>query len=108
MAEGIRPGRELKDRLRLTGDQERAMHRLMDAMFAESRPAGKRLLAAEQRLRTLFADSAATEAAVRAAVIDAERTRAELRLIHLLAHLKTRDLLSVEQRRLYHAARWED
>jgi len=42
------------------------------------------------------------------AVNDVERTRADVRLIHLLAHLKTRDLLSVEQRHLYHAARWSD
>jgi hypothetical protein len=54
---------ELKDRLRLTGDQERAMHRLMDAMFAESRPAAARLLATEQRLRGLFAAGVANEAA---------------------------------------------
>ena len=99
---------ELKDRLRLTGDQEQAMHRLMDVMFAESRPAASRLLASGQRLRTLFAAGSANEAAVRAAATDVERTRTEVRLIHLLAHLKTRDLLSVEQRRLYHSARWED
>jgi Spy/CpxP family protein refolding chaperone len=99
---------ELKERLRLTGDQERAIQRLMGAMFAESRPAAARLLATEQRLRALFAAGAATEAAVRAAVTDVERTRTEVRLIHLLAHLKTRDLLSVEQRHVDHAARWGD
>lgn len=99
---------ELKDRLRLTGAQERAMHRLMDAMFAQSQPAAARLLATEQRLRALFAGDAADEAAVRAAVTEVERTRTEVRLIHLLAHLKTRDILSIEQRRLYHAARWKD
>ena len=35
-----------------------------------------------------------------------ERARSEVRLVHLLAHLKTRDLLSEDQRRLYHEARW--
>ena len=99
---------ELKDRLRLTGDQEWAMQRVMDALFVESRPAGARLLAAERQLRALFAASAASETAVRAAVTDVERTRTEVQLIHLLAHLKTRDVLTVEQRRLYHAARWSD
>jgi Spy/CpxP family protein refolding chaperone len=99
---------ELKERLRLTGDQERAMYRLMDAMFAESRPAAARLLATERRLHALFAAGVANEATVRAAVTDVERTRTEVRLIHLLAHLMTRDLLSGEQGRLYHAARWED
>lgn len=99
---------ELKDRLRLSPDQERAMQRLKDAMFGESRPAAARLLAAERRLRALFAAGAANETTVRAAVTDAEQTRAELRMIHLLAHLETRDLLSAEQRRLYHAARWQE
>ena len=99
---------ELKDRLRLTGDQERAMHRLVDDMLAQSRPAAARLLATEQQLRALFALGAANETAVHAAVVDVERTRTEVRMIHLLAHLKTREILSVEQRRLYHAARWED
>ena len=28
------------------------------------------------------------------------------RLVHLLTHLKTRDLLTEEQRRTYHEARW--
>jgi len=84
------------------------MYRLMDAMFAKSRPAAARLLATERRLRAHFAAGVANEATVRAAVTDVERPRTEVRLIHLLAHLKTRDLLSGEQRRLYHAARWED
>jgi hypothetical protein len=56
----------------------------------------------------LFAAGAATETTVRAAVTDAERTRAELRVIHLLAHLETRALLSAEQIRQYHAARWQE
>ncbi|MGH6689995.1 MAG: periplasmic heavy metal sensor [Gammaproteobacteria bacterium] len=98
---------ELKDRLRLTSDQERAAQLLVDAMFAQSRPAGARLLAAEQRLRTVFSAGTASEAAVRAAAADIERARTEVRLVHLLAHLKTREILSVEQRGLYHAARWK-
>lgn len=97
---------ELKDRLRISGDQEREMQRMMDTMFAESRPAAARLLAAERRLRSLFASGTADEASVRAAVADVERARAEVRLVHLLTHLKTRDRLTEEQRRLYHAVRW--
>jgi len=64
------------------------------------------LLDAEARLRRLFADRAADEAAVRAAVADVERARSEVRLVHLLTHLKTRDLLTEAQRRTYHEARW--
>jgi len=78
----------------------------MHTMFAESRPKGARLLEAEAKLRRLFADRTADEAAVRAAVAEVERVRSEVRLAHLLTHLKTRDLLTEEQRRIYHEARW--
>jgi hypothetical protein len=43
---------------------------------------------------------------VRVAVADIERARSQVRLVHLLAHLKTRDLLTEDQRRIYHEARW--
>ena len=97
---------ELKEQLGLSSEQETRVRALMDAMFAESRPKGARLLEAEARLRTLFASGRADESAVRAATAEVERARAELRLVHLLTHLKTRDLLTDTQRRLYHEARW--
>ena len=97
---------EFRDRLKLTADQAAKMQELMHTMFAESRPKGARLLEAEAKLRRLFADRTADEAAVRAAVAEVERVRSEVRLAHLLTHLKTRDLLTEEQRRIYHEARW--
>jgi Spy/CpxP family protein refolding chaperone len=97
---------ELADRLKLTAEQEAKARALMHAMFAESKPKGARLLEAEARLRRLFADRTADNATVRAAVDDVERARSEVRLVHLLTHLKTRDLLTEEQRRIYHEARW--
>src|SRR4051812_9466903 len=97
---------ELKDRLRLTPEQEARVTALETAMFADARPKSARLLDAEARLRRLFADGAADDARVRAAVADAERARADVRLVHLLAHLETRAILTDAQRRLYHDARW--
>ena len=97
---------ELKDRLNLTAEQEAKMQHLMHAMFAESKPKSAQLLEAEARLRRLFAEHAADDAAVRAAVDAVERARREVRLVHLLTHLKTRDRLTEEQRRIYHEARW--
>ena len=97
---------ELKDRLKLTADQEARVQTMLAAMFAESRPKSARLLEDEARLRQLFAGGRADEAAVRAAVADVERARAEVRLVHLMFHLKTREVLTDEQRRLYHEARW--
>jgi Spy/CpxP family protein refolding chaperone len=97
---------ELKDRLRLSSDQEARVQELMTAMYGESRLKSARLLDAEAALRRLFADGAADEATVRAAVQAVEQARRDVRLVHLLTHLRTRDLLTEEQRRIYHEARW--
>lgn len=97
---------ELKERLGLTSEQETRVRALMDAMFAASRPKSAQLLDAERRLRALFAGGSADEAAVRAAVAEVERARAETRLVHLLAHLETREILTEAQRRAYQEARW--
>jgi Spy/CpxP family protein refolding chaperone len=97
---------ELKDRLALSAEQEARVRALMHAMFAESRPKSARLLDAEKRLRALFAGGGADEAAVRAATAEVERARTDVRLVHLRAHLKTRDVLTEAQRRAYHEARW--
>ena len=97
---------ELQDQLQLTPEQEARMQALFAAMLAEARAGAARLAAAEARLRGVFAGGAADAAAVRAAVADAERARTEVRLVHLLTHLETRDLLSQAQRRTYHQLRW--
>jgi Spy/CpxP family protein refolding chaperone len=97
---------ELKDQLALTPEQQTRVQALMDGMFAQARPAGARLLEAEARLRALFAEGRANEAAVRAAAAEVEQRRGEVRLVHLLTHLRTRDLLTEQQRATYHAARW--
>lgn len=97
---------ELRERLRLTSDQTAKAEALTRAMFDESRPKAAALIAAEARLRRLFAEQTADDARVRAAVTEVERARTEIRLVHLLTHLATRDLLTDEQRRLYHEARW--
>ena len=97
---------ELKDRLGLDAAQEGRVRALLHAMFAESRPKGARLLDAEARLRSLFASGTADDTAVRTAVAEVERARAEVRLVHLLAHLRTREILTEAQRRTYQEARW--
>ena len=97
---------ELKNRLGLSRDQEVKAEGLLAAMFAESRPKSARLLDAEAKLRRLFAGSRPDEAAVRAAVTEVEMARADVRLVHLMFHLKMRDALTDEQRRVYQVARW--
>jgi Spy/CpxP family protein refolding chaperone len=97
---------ELKDRLQLTAEQETRMRALFESMLAEARPRAARLAAAEARLRQLFSERTADDAVVRTAVAEAESARAEVRLVHLLTHLRTRDLLTETQRQTYHHLRW--
>jgi Spy/CpxP family protein refolding chaperone len=97
---------ELRERLGLTPEQQRRAAALLEVMLAESRPRSARLLEAERRLADIFRMGTAEEAAVRAAAAEVERARSEVRLTHLLTHLKARDLLTEAQRRLYHEARW--
>lgn len=97
---------ELGDALRLTTSQTSQVRTLESAMFAESRPRSAALLAAERRLDALFTSGRATEADLASLVADVERLRGEVRLVHLRYHLKTRDLLSEEQRLVYHERRW--
>ncbi len=96
---------ELKEPLKLTSEQEaraRELHATVRAELSKS----TRLLEAERRLERLFAERAATEETVRAVVAEIERARTEVRLVHLLTHLRTRDLLTEEQRQTYHEIRW--
>src|SRR4030095_559439 len=86
-------GAQTGDGRRLTPHQETRMRALLDAMFAEARLRAARLAEAEARLRRVCAEGNADEATVRAAVAEAERARVEVRLAHLLTHLRTRDLL---------------
>lgn len=97
---------ELKSHLQLTLEQEAKLHVLMQAMFSEARPKGASLLESEARLRQLFAGRTADAATVRAAVAEVEAARREVRLVHLLTHLETREILTDAQIATYTALRW--
>ena len=92
---------ELSDELGLGKDQVNEIRELYDAMKAEAVPAGERLIEAEAALERFFRDGRTDEAALREAVDAAGRARAELRRVHLAAHLATPALLSDAQRSRY-------
>jgi hypothetical protein len=97
---------ELGDALGLSPSQASQVRALETAMLSESRPRSAALLAAERRLDALFTSGRATEADLSPLVAEVERLRGEVRLVHLRYHLKTRDLLTEQQRLVYHERRW--
>lgn len=90
-AEGL--GLDTAQRTRLT--------QLMDAMRSEAIAAGDRLIAAEYVLDRLFADSRASPEAVRAAVATVAAAQGQVRAVHLVTHVATREVLTPSQRDRY-------
>jgi len=97
---------ELTRELGISAEQETRMRGLFETMLRDAQARAGRLAAAEARLARLFVDRAADEGTVRTAVQDAEAARREVRLVHLLAHLRTHDVLTEAQRQKYHELRW--
>ena len=97
---------ELTRELGITAAQETRMRSLFGTMLREARARAGRLAAAEARLARLFAEGTADEGTVRVAVSETEAARRDVRLVHLMAHLQTRDVLTEAQRQKYHELRW--
>jgi hypothetical protein len=92
---------DLAGPLGLTPEQRVVAERLMTEMRARAVPLGEAVIAAEAALDRLFKSGTATPAAIAAASAEVGRLRAELRAVHLVAHLGMRDALSEHQRRAY-------
>jgi len=97
---------DMKDELELSADQVRDVQQLFDKMHSRAVELGNELLAKEAELDRLFAQSVSGEASVRHLLTESALLRAELRWVHIFAHLEARDLLTPEQRHAYHAARY--
>jgi len=96
---------ELKDELKLTAGQQAAVEKLFAHMKEKAIARGKEVLSAEARLEKMFADRR-PEAELREESFRVASLRAELRWVHLEAHLAARKLLTPEQLSTYHHLRW--
>lgn len=99
---------ELADSLALSDEQRQLAETLMAGVQSEARSLGARIVDAERRLSALFDGGAVDNPALEAAAHEVGRLRAELRLVHLRAHLAMREALSAEQSARYHAIRHGD
>lgn len=96
---------ELDAELRLSGDQKARVKAIFEAMKKKAIAGGTVYIAAEERLADAFRSGAAQAVTLARLVRQAEEARADLRLVHLIAHLETAQLLSADQRRRYQELR---
>lgn len=92
---------ELADSLALTPGQRSGVEAIFQRMEEAAKALGARVVEAEKDLDVLFAEGRATPETLAAGLKAAEALRAELRRVHLAAHLETKPLLSVHQVHIY-------
>ncbi|HEX2713462.1 MAG TPA: Spy/CpxP family protein refolding chaperone [Candidatus Acidoferrales bacterium] len=95
---------ELRSELKLTPEQESALEKLFTQMHEQAVARGKEVLVAEEKLEAMFAQDRA-EAELREQAYRVATLRAELRWVHLAAHLAARKLLTSEQLAAYQQLR---
>jgi hypothetical protein len=96
---------DLADSLDLTAEQRGIVGQIFGDMNARAIELGGEVLAAERDLDAAFASGGVTEDALAPIVDRIADLRAELRAVHLRAHLATREVLTTHQRHEYHRLR---
>lgn len=98
---GPRQVLELAEKLELTAKQQQAIVELHEETHPELVRLGKQLIAQEQRLNRIFVWGQASAENTQNIVADIGVLQARLRFTHLLAHIRTRDLLTAGQVKRY-------
>ena len=96
---------EMKDKINLSDKQELKIQSIYNEMKVEAIQLGKQLILLEIELNNAFSNKTINQSQLEKLVQDIEKTRAELRLVHLSKHLQTPDVLSNEQIALYNKLR---
>jgi Spy/CpxP family protein refolding chaperone len=96
---------QLGDKLGLTVEQRRQVQAIFDQMAASARETGTKFVEAERALDVAFKSRAVDSGVLQEKIAAAETLRAELRRIHLAAHLETTPILTAQQRHAYSALR---
>ncbi|MFZ5963085.1 hypothetical protein ACOXXX_09060 [Thalassococcus sp. BH17M4-6] len=96
---------DLAPDLGLSDDQRAQVQAVFDAMQAEARVLGAEYVAAEAALDRGFAEGVIDAETLTDLTADAARIEAQLRAVHLAAHLETAPILTRHQTMLYNQAR---
>ena len=92
---------EQAEALELTDDQRAASAALLARVREQAPALGEKILAAEAELNAMFADGSVTAEAVEEQLEEIAELNAELRAVHLNAHLDQAALLTEEQKAAY-------
>lgn len=92
---------ELAEELELTKQQKLITSEIYKSMKQQAKALGDRLISQERELEELFATQIVTPDSLNAILLEIGKTRAKLRGIHLMAHVKMREVLSQKQIHLY-------
>ena len=96
---------EMKTEIGLSQEQIGQIEILYKAMQQQAIPLGIKLIEHERELNTFFANGTITEELLRGLLEEIAQTQEQLRYVHLSTHLKTPDILTVEQVDLYNKLR---
>ncbi|MFC0808880.1 hypothetical protein ACFHWW_26145 [Ensifer sp. P24N7] len=96
---------EMKRDIDLSADQEASTQRIFEKMREDAVVEGKRLIAAEMALEIGFRDGSIDQHSLRARLREIEAVRANLRYVHLAAHLQMMRVLKEEQVKRYNELR---
>ena len=96
---------ELADALGLTMDQRMETQHLREAMLAEAQPLGAQIVEHERHLDMMFAQQRADQEMVEAVTAEIGLLRAQLRAVHLIAHVGMYGTMTSDQRTLYASLR---
>ena len=96
---------EMKEAIALSTEQEQRIKALFTDMQQQAIPLGRRLIELEKVLNESFAKKTINKETLRQQLDQITRTRAELRYVHLVAHLETPTILSAQQIEKYNNLR---
>ena len=96
---------EMASEIKLTPTQQVEIEKTYQQMSSEAISLGNQLIQLEATLNTHFADGSINQTLLEQSVQDIERVRAQLRIVHLSAHLQTPNILTKEQISLYNELR---
>mgnify|MGYP000076623644 CR=1 FL=1 len=96
---------EMKDEISLSSEQKRKIEIIFQTMKTQAIPLGFKIIELEKKLNGHFADKTITETVLRSLLDEIAEVRSNLRYVHLSSHLKTPEILSPQQIRLYNKIR---